>query len=108
MDYNDFTERAIHVIKSIPEGKVLTYGLIAEMAGNARGARQVSRILHSMTEKHNLPWYRVINLKGTISIKETEGKYYQKHLLEQEGVQVSDNYEIDINEYLWRVEPGEL
>ncbi|MFC1900966.1 MGMT family protein [Chloroflexota bacterium] len=102
MPHNEFTENIINVITSIPEGKVCTYGLIARLAGDPRAARQVSWTLNSLTEKHNLPWHRVINSKGTISIKSIEGKEYQKHLLEQEGVEVSDNYEVDIDKYLWK------
>ncbi|QHK04677.1 DNA base-flipping protein [Bacillus velezensis] len=50
-----FTERAVAIIKQIPEGKVMTYGQIADLAGSPRGARQVVRILHSMSKKHRLP-----------------------------------------------------
>ena len=60
---NPFTERVINIIKSIPIGKVMSYGQIAKVAGSPRGARQVVRILHSMSEKHKLPWHRVINAK---------------------------------------------
>jgi methylated-DNA-protein-cysteine methyltransferase-like protein len=67
-----FTERVISIIQSIPEGKVMTYGQIASYAGSPRGARQVVRILHSMSKKHHLPWHRVINSKGEISILEDE------------------------------------
>ncbi|MHA1728969.1 MAG: MGMT family protein [Promethearchaeota archaeon] len=99
---SDFTKAVIHVIKSIPKGKVLTYGLIAKLAGNPRGARQVSWILHSMTEKYELPWHRVINLKGKISIKSVEGRDYQKMLLEKEGVNFSTKDKIDLNQFLWK------
>jgi len=81
----DFTKQVIIIIRSIPSGQVLSYGDIAKMAGNPRAARQVSRILHSMSEKYNLPWHRVINGKGEISIKDEQGAKEQKHLLELEG-----------------------
>ena len=99
---NDFTKETISIIKNIPEGKVLTYGLVAELAGAPRAARQVSRTLHSLSEKYDLPWHRVINSKGTIALKSIEGKEHQKRLLEQEGIKVSDNYEVDLNKYLWK------
>jgi methylated-DNA-protein-cysteine methyltransferase related protein len=67
-----FTERAVEIIKNIPEGKVMTYGQIAKLAGSSRGARQVVRILHSMSRKFNLPWHRVINSKGEIGFKDEE------------------------------------
>jgi len=103
MTGNYFTENVINIIKSIPEGKVITYGLIARLAVDARAARQVSWILHSSTRKYDLPWHRVINSQGRIAIKSIDGKEYQKYLLEQEGVEVSDNFEVDLNKYLWRV-----
>ena len=101
--YNEFTLSVINIIKKIPKGKVLSYGLIAVLAGNPRGARGVSWILHSMTRKHNLPWWRVVNSKGVISLKTPEGKEYQKFRLKQEGVAVSDDYRIDLNKYLMKI-----
>ena len=65
-----FTELVIDIIKSIPEGKVTSYGRIAGMAGALSGARQVARILHSMSEKHGLPWHRVVGADGGISLKD--------------------------------------
>lgn len=65
-----YTERVIEIIKNIPEGKVMTYGQIARIAGSPRGARQVVRVLHSMSAKYNLPWHRVINTKGELTIKD--------------------------------------
>ena len=98
---NEFTLSVINIIKKIPKGKVLSYGLIAVLAGNPKGARGVSWILHSMTKKYKLPWWRVVNSKGIISLKTPEGKDYQKFRLKQEGVAVSDEYRIDLNKYLW-------
>jgi methylated-DNA-protein-cysteine methyltransferase-like protein len=75
----------ITIIKSIPCGQVMSYGDIAKIAGNPRAARQVSRILHSMSVKHQLPWHRVINSRYEISIKDLGGANEQKRLLELEG-----------------------
>ncbi len=94
-----FTEKAIDIIKSIPSGKVMTYGQIAAYAGSPRGARQVVRILHSMSSKHDLPWHRVINSKGEIGFKE-KGQYnYQQHLLQSEGVLLNDKGKVDLGRY---------
>jgi methylated-DNA-protein-cysteine methyltransferase-like protein len=101
---NDFTRYTLRIIKNIPEGNVLTYGLIAELAGAPGAARQVSRTLHSLSEKYDLPWHRVVNSKGIISLTSIEGKEHQKWLLEQEGIKVSDRYEIDLNKYLWNID----
>ena len=97
----EYTEKVLHLIKSIPKGKVLTYGGVAALAGNPRGARQVSRILHSMSRKHRLPWHRVINSKGRISLPCHAGYEEQRSLLEQEGVHFSFADRIDLGTYMW-------
>jgi len=79
---NNFTHRALVIIKNIPVGTVMTYGQIARLAGSPRGARQVVRILHSMSEKHGLPWHRVINAKGEIGFKDEEMFCEQLFLLQ--------------------------
>lgn len=95
---NPFTEKAIQIIKSIPQGKVMTYGQIAKVAGSPRGARQVVRILHSMSAKYNLPWHRVINAKGEIMIADEESAYSQKSMLKEEGVKFLANGCVDLKE----------
>ena len=94
-------ERAMSIIRSIPEGKVATYGMIAAMAGNPCGARQVVRILHTSSSKDNLPWHRVVNSKGGISLKPGHGYEIQKGLLEREGITFDANGIIDFDRYLW-------
>lgn len=94
-----FTERAIEIIKNIPTGKVMTYGQIAALAGSPRGARQVVRILHSMSSKYKLPWYRVINSKGEISIKDDELSTLQMLFLQGEGVEFIDESCINLERY---------
>lgn len=96
----EFTETVLNIIKSIPKGKVMTYGQIAAYANHPRGARQVSRILHSMSTKHNLPWWRVINAKGSISLTGESG-YIQGEMLAQEGIDVL-NKKIDLKKHLYR------
>ncbi|WP_193750905.1 MGMT family protein [Bacillus coahuilensis] len=56
----EFTERTLMIISEIPKGKVMTYGQVAYMAGSPKAARQVVRILHSMSEKYHLLWHRVV------------------------------------------------
>jgi methylated-DNA-protein-cysteine methyltransferase-like protein len=89
-----FTKNVIQIIKKIKKGKVMTYGQIAALAGNPKGTRQVVRILHSMSAKYNLPWHRVVNSKGTISIKDSESALKQKVLLEEEGVTFTNEWQI--------------
>jgi len=92
-----FTERAIEIIKSIPPGRVMTYGQIARLAGNPFGARQVSWLLHSMSRVHKLPWHRIINAKGEISYTGSE----QREMLEMEGVIFTKNGKVDLHTYQW-------
>ena len=104
----DFTQNVIHIIKSIPKGKVLSYGLIARLAGNPRAARQVSWILHSSSKKYHLPWHRVISSNGSLSMKSIEDKQYHKKLLELEDITFLDNFKIDLGKYLWKPKSSEL
>ncbi|SDC75839.1 methylated-DNA-protein-cysteine methyltransferase related protein [Terribacillus halophilus] len=97
-----FTQEVIRIIKSIPEGKVMTYGQIGKAAGKARGARQVSRILHSMSKKHDLPWHRVISADGRLKIKDETTLHEQLERLYEEGLEIFDG-RVDLEVY--RYEP---
>jgi methylated-DNA-protein-cysteine methyltransferase-like protein len=96
-----FTENIVEIILSIPAGKVATYGQIAGLAGSPRAARQVVRILHSMSKKHHLPWHRVINAKGQIALQDDESYNEQLLSLESEGVEVGLHGVIDLGKYQW-------
>lgn len=100
---NPFTARVIRIIKAIPSGRVMSYGQVAASAGNPRGARQISRILHSMSRKHELPWHRIINAQGGISTTENaeEKGFTQRDLLEQEGVLFNSQNKVDLAVYRW-------
>jgi len=94
-----FTKKVVETIRKIPAGRVMTYGQIARVAGSTRAAHQVVRILHSMSRKHHLPWHRVINSKGQISLQ--DDALYQEQLLslEAEGIEVRVNGTIDLQKY---------
>lgn len=94
-----FTERALKIIKQIPPGKIMTYGQVAATAGSPRGARQVTRILHSMSAKHDLPWHRIVNVKGQIVLQNEEARFFQRKTLQEEGVEVSKEGLIDLLEF---------
>jgi len=104
IDSLSFAERVKQLIKAIPPGKVATYGQIAMMAGNPGGVRGVVWILHSSSQKEGLPWHRVINRKGKISLPPGQGFEEQKARLEAEGVQFDWEDRIDPDRFLWR--PG--
>jgi methylated-DNA-protein-cysteine methyltransferase related protein len=103
-----FTKEVVEIIKQIPSGKVMTYGQIAKMAGSPRGARQVVRILHSMSEKYKLPWHRVINAKGEIAITNEEFSSIQKMSLEAEGVEFIRHNAINLKKHQWDGGTGTL
>lgn len=98
-----FTERVLYIIRSIPAGKVMTYGQIAALAGSPLGARQVVRVLHSMSQNHQLPWHRVVNAKGEIALKDGAGASAQKEALSSEGVLFTTSGKVDLSVY--RYEP---
>ncbi len=96
-----FTNRAIALIRAIPAGTVTTYGAISAAAGNHRGARQVARLLAGSSESFQLPWHRVVNKDGIISLRLSMGHILQRQLLEAEGVTVSPDGRIDLSRFLW-------
>jgi methylated-DNA-protein-cysteine methyltransferase related protein len=98
---NDFTKAAIRIIKSIPQGRVSTYGRIGLMAGHPNGARQVVRVLHTMSRRHDLPWHRVINASGLISLPRNGGYEEQKARLHFEGIVFDEEDRVDLEKYLW-------
>ena len=68
-------------------------------AGLPNGARQVVRILHSMSESQHLPWYRVIKADGSIALKSCAGLEEQIALLRSEGVKVSKTGKVDMEKF---------
>ncbi|WP_226000578.1 MGMT family protein [Paenibacillus sp. BJ-4] len=96
-----FTTRVLQIILLIPEGKVMTYGQIAAEAGSPRGARQVVRILHSLSQKHRLPWHRVVNRLGEIALQEDGAASLQRLYLEEEGIRFNANGRIPLDQYLY-------
>lgn len=102
MRVDSFYELIVSMIKKIPSGKVATYGQIAALAGNPRGARQVVRALHASSQRDGLPWHRVINAKGQISLQEGRGYEIQKKLLESEGIFFDEQDKINLKVYMWK------
>jgi methylated-DNA-protein-cysteine methyltransferase-like protein len=96
----EISQTIIAIIKEIPPGKVLSYGEIARRAGHPATARLVSYLLHSSSEKHNLPWHRVINSQGKISLTGLGGEE-QKQLLESEGV-IFENGKTDLKKFTYQ------
>lgn len=97
-----FFEQIYRVTQRIPRGKVATYGQIARLLGQPRAARTVGWALHSLPEEKNVPWQRVINSRGMVSLgAERHGAPLQRALLETEGVVFDELGRVDLDVYGW-------
>lgn len=101
MDNDSFTQRVIQVIAAIPCGTVATYGDVARLAGSPRAARQVGSVLRRLPAESRLPWYRIINRHGQISLL-GDDLLRQRDALEAEGIEISDDGQVDLARYRWR------
>ena len=101
MPPTEFSSSVIDVISRIPRGRVASYGQIAFLAGNPRGARAVAWLLHSSTRKHDLPWHRVVNARGRISLPLGGGFEEQVRLLEKEDVELTDDGAVNLKRFGW-------
>ena len=102
----DFTRKVMATVKKIPRGKVASYGQIARLAGKPGGARGVGWILNSMSEIHALPWQRVLNSQGKISLPPRSSAFLeQRRLLIKEGVVFLDRISVDLEKHQWKREP---
>ncbi len=96
----DFSKRVYELVAQIPEGRVMTYGQIAAICGAAWAAWEVGQIAH--TGPVGLPWQRVVNKQGGLAAGwPGGGRAAHATLLRAEGVEVSDEYKIDIAKLLW-------
>ncbi|MFC1780507.1 MGMT family protein [Patescibacteria group bacterium] len=103
-----FNKKVYKAVLRIPYGKVTSYGFIATLIGKPRSSRQVGWALMNIPDGCDIPWWRVINSKGFISIKNPNvPKDIQKQLLEKEGLKVSDKYMVDLDKHLWRLSNAE-
>lgn len=101
---SDFYQAVYTLAKRIPRGKVATYGQVAALLGKPRAARLVGWALNACPD--NVPWQRVINRDGMISIENLRAsKELQAELLKSEGVPVASqdgNFWIDLKRYGWK------
>ena len=98
-------ERVYMIVAEIPRGRVATYGQIAELAGLGHAARQAGYALGALTNDSTIPWHRVVNARGEISIRsETGAEGIQRRWLEREGVVFGTGGRIPLDRFRWR--PG--
>ena len=95
--------RIYAVVGRIPRGRVATYGQVAALAGLGGHARQVGYALHALRAGTRLPWHRVINAKGEISLRrESDSDQLQRLLLEAENVVFSAKGRVSLTRFRWR------
>lgn len=102
----NFFEKVYAWVKQIPRGRVATYGQIAGLVSSPRAARMVGYSLRNLPENTLIPWQRVINARGIISIENLAvPKAEQAKRLQAEGIAVkfkNGNYRVDLKKYLWK------
>jgi methylated-DNA-protein-cysteine methyltransferase-like protein len=108
MAQRNFYEQVYAVVRRVPPGKVTSYGRVAQMLGRPNAARAVGYALGALKDKPedaatgDVPWQRVVNSQGRISIRNREhGAQQQAELLRSEGVEVSEDLRIDLDRFLW-------
>jgi len=95
-----YRERVYRIVRSIPRGRVMTYGQLAEILGEGYTARTIGFVMHGSDDK--TPWHRVINAQGGCST----GRLVlpadkQQRMLEAEGVEFNERDRCDLQRYLW-------
>jgi len=97
-----FTERVWALVRLVPYGRVVSYGGAAALLGQPRAARGVGGALASLPDDSDVPWWRVINRNGEISIKgPMHGAVRQRSLLAREGVRFGPTERVDWRVYGW-------
>ena len=92
-------EKIWRTVSRIPRGKVATYGTVARLSGLPGQARQVGYALHALPPGMEIPWQRVVNAEGRISLRGDTGRAQRMHL-EEEGI-VFKRGRIDLNRFGW-------
>lgn len=101
-DFDNWVKAVWQVVQGIPRGHVLTYGEVARLAGMGRAARRVSQAMRRAPRGMSLPWHRVVNAQGKISLPEDSNGYReQKNRLQEEGVVFIEG-KIDLDRYGYR------
>ncbi len=102
-DEPGIAEQVWQVIALIPKGRVATYGQVAELAGLPGGARRVGHLLSQLPPGSRIPWHRVINASGGISLPEHSGGFArQQRLLKKEGVAFNTSGRISLRRFRWQ------
>jgi methylated-DNA-protein-cysteine methyltransferase related protein len=98
-----FRERVYAMVRSVPRGRVASYGDIAALVGTPRAARGVGAALQSLETGTDVPWWRIVNRSGRLTIPADHGlRALQRTLLERERVRFTAAGEVDLERHHWR------
>ena len=101
-------ERIYDTVRKIPPGKVSTYGEVASVSGLLNQARLVGYALHNLPPGSGVPWHRVINAQGKVSLSDIDGAYErQVRLLRKEGIVFTKGV-VDLSRFGWLRSRGKL
>ena len=102
---NPFYHRIYRVVRHIPKGRVATYGLVARLAGRPGAARTVGWALSALREDSDVPWWRVLNAAGRISLSGADhSSVVQRALLLREGVKFAPGGAVNLPLFGWPAE----
>ncbi len=96
-----YFRQVYRIVRAVPSGKVTTYGTVATLAGRPGGARTVGWAMRALERGSDVPWHRVINAQGRISLPSPSAEL-QQVLLESEGVEFNDTGRVDLRRYGWQ------
>lgn len=96
---NSFRQRVCEIVASIPEGRLMSYGDVAAIAGHPYAARVVGQIAHFGPD--DLPWHRVVNRVGNLASGFWGGKEVHRQMLEHEGVPIENYQVVNFEERRW-------
>jgi methylated-DNA-protein-cysteine methyltransferase-like protein len=99
-DDSGYRERVYKIVRTIPRGRVMTYGQLAEILGEGYTPRTVGFVMHASSDK--TPWHRVMNAQGACSTGKVVLPHdKQQRMLEVEGVVFNERGRCDLEKYLW-------
>jgi methylated-DNA-protein-cysteine methyltransferase-like protein len=104
VDPDSTREKIYAAVRRVPRGKVATYGQIAEIAGLEGHARQVGYAMAALTTSSALPWHRIINAQGRVSVRSAGAgsTIVQRQLLEREGVLFDGGGRVSLARFRWK------
>jgi methylated-DNA-protein-cysteine methyltransferase-like protein len=99
---SDFFKDVVEVVELIPQGKITTYGMIANYLGAKKSSRVVGWALNKVSKNSEIPAHRVVNRNGLLTGKNNfPTKNYMKDELQKEGLNVKEDSIEDFTKYLW-------